>query len=66
MFLEHMGSVFFSTTTEPATCGSHEAMELPPNNPEGDASLPIPASFEFQNGQLEEMKNSRCFCWRWG
>ena len=33
----------------------HEAMELPPNNPEGDASLPIPASFEFQNGQLEEI-----------
>ena len=29
-------------------------MELPPNNPEGDASLPIPASFEFQNGQLED------------
>ena len=28
--------------------------ELPPNNPEGDASLPIPASFEFPNGHLEE------------
>lgn len=28
--------------------------ELPPNNPEGDASLPIPASFEFPNGHLED------------
>ncbi|CAK9007386.1 unnamed protein product [Durusdinium trenchii] len=31
-----------------------KVMELPPNNPESDASLPIPASFEFQNGQVEE------------
>lgn len=35
-------------------------MELPPNNPESDASLPIPASFEFQNGQVEDRRPDRC------
>ncbi|CAK9007421.1 unnamed protein product [Durusdinium trenchii] len=54
-------------------------MELPPNNPESDASLPIPASFEFQNGQVEEdsvefdpprffqtdLESHRCAVLRW-
>eukprot|EP00435_Cladocopium_sp_Y103_P007117 s2854_g2.t1 len=41
---------------------SIKVREQPPNNPEGDASLPIPASFEFLNGHLEERADER-FPW---
>ena len=34
-----------------------EVRELPPNSTEDDATLPIPASFEFPNGHLEEKAN---------
>ena len=44
------GSISLESCAGPET----EVRELPPNNPEGDASLPIPASFEFPNGHLEE------------
>ena len=52
------GSISLESCAAPET----EVRELPPNNPEGDASLPIPASFEFPNGHLEE-RTQECF-WR--